>query len=70
MPPRLRLFALLVCAALAACSSPRAHVHADRAGKLHPSASTGLGPVRVGVSGAGHGYVGTHLGWLGLSKGF
>ncbi|MBZ4023970.1 hypothetical protein CKO11_16080 [Rhodobacter sp. TJ_12] len=60
------LAALLV----AGCSSPRANVYADPAGKVSTSASTGVGPVRVGVNGAGEGYVGTRLGWLGIAAGF
>ncbi|SOB94500.1 hypothetical protein [Rhodobacter maris] len=60
----------LLCAALAACSSPRAHVHASPSGDVSTSASSGVGPVRVGLNSSGHGYVGTKLGWLGLSAGF
>lgn len=70
MTSRAAALALALCGLVAGCSDPRAHVHADPSGALTPSASSGVGPVRVGVTGSGHGYVGTQLGWLGLSAGF
>ncbi|SOC15507.1 hypothetical protein SAMN05877809_10813 [Rhodobacter sp. JA431] len=60
----------LMVLALGACSSPRANVYADPSGEVTTSASTGVGPVRVGVNSSGGGYVGTKIGWLGIAAGF
>lgn len=58
-----RAAGLLLAACLAGCA-PRPD------GQTRGVVSGGLGPVRVGVTGAGRGFVGTHLGPIGLGAGF
>ena len=60
----------LILLVLAACSGPRAAVHANPAGQVTTGVSTGVGPVRLGVNSNGRGSVGTRLGWLHLGAGF
>jgi hypothetical protein len=55
---------------LAACNQPQAGVYRAPSGKVSGSLASGVGPVTVGVNSGGGGYVGTHIGWLGLGAGF
>ena len=62
----MRIAPALILILLAACTGPRANVHANPDGQVATGVSTGVGPVRLGVNSNGHGSVGTRLGWLNL----
>ena len=66
----MRIGLALLLIALAACSGPRANVNAAPTGQVTTGVSTGVGPVRLGVTGTGRGTLGTRLGWLHLGMGF
>lgn len=64
-----RAAGLLLAALLAGCA-PRAGVRVGPDGQTRGAVSGGLGPVRLGVNSAGGGFVGTHLGPIGIGAGF
>ena len=66
----MRIALSLMLILLAACSGPRANVHAAPTGQVTTGVTTGVGPVRLGVNSSGRGSVGTRLGWLHLGAGF